>query len=295
METIYCIDRKTGEKQPEEVYGESAVRLLYGTSLWSKTIGWLILHLFAKWPYCSCIYGWFQKLPYSKKKIAPFVKRFYIDTSEFSAPISQFTSFNDFFIRTLQPTARPIASSPVVIPADGRYRFYPSLRKSDGFTVKSQPFCLETVLQSRSLAQMYDGGSAVIARLCPTDCHRFYFPIDCVASKAECINGKLYSVNPIAITDNPWIWGVNRRTRTILTSDRFGKVVFMEVGATNVGSIIQTYVPDTTIAKGAEKGYFSFGGSALLIFFEPGRCTFDQDLIGHDCEVRCLIGQSLGS
>lgn len=292
---IYYFNRQNKQKETEDVYGESAVRLLYGTSVWSKTIGFLILHLFAKWPYLSCIYGWFQTLGYSKKKIAPFIKRFHIDESEFAEPASHFHSFNDFFIRSLKKSARPISASPAVIPADGRYRFFPEIRKSDGFSVKSRPFCLETVLQSRDLAEQYDGGSAVIARLCPIDCHRFYFPIDCTASKAELINGKLYSVNPIAITDNPWIWGVNRRILTTLSSDQFGQVLYMEVGATNVGSVIQTYTPGAEMKKGDEKGYFSFGGSALLLFFKRGMITFDKDLLGHDCEVRCLIGQSLGS
>ena len=58
-------------------------------------------------------------------KIAPFVKTFDVDTAEFLLPISQFQSFNDFFIRRLKSEARPIASgtSVAVMPADGRYYF----------------------------------------------------------------------------------------------------------------------------------------------------------------------------
>lgn len=295
MEKIYYIDRQSGTRCTEEVYGESAVRLLYGKGFRSKSIGRLILHFFAKRRFFSSFYGWLQKLPLSKKKIIPFIERFAIDSTEFLEPVSSFKSFNDFFIRKLKPESRVIATSPAVIPADGRYRFYPKIGKKDGFSVKEKPFCLETVLQSTELAARFDGGSLVIARLCPTDCHRFYFPIDCTPSKAEFINGKLYSVNPIAVKNKPWIWGENMRMRTILNSELFGVVAFMEVGATNVASIIQTYKPGTKQQKGDEKGYFSFGGSALLIFFEPGACTFDDDLLGHSLEIRCQIGQSMGS
>lgn len=294
MKAIYYIDREDGKKKLEEVFGEDAVRFLYGSSLLSKTVGYIMLHLLAKRRFCSRFYGWLQTRPFSKKTIIPFVKRFDIDTSEFSSPISSYTCFNDFFIRKLKPEARPIADTPAVIPADGRYRFFTEIRKSDTITVKTRPFCLETVLQSKELADRYDGGSVVMARLCPTDCHRFYFPFDCTASKSKYINGKLFSVNPIAIRDNPWIWGVNCRVATTLVSKQFGTVTYMEVGATNVGSIIQTYNNNEVQRKGDEKGYFSFGGSALLLFFERGKITFDKDLLHHDLEVRCLIGQSLG-
>lgn len=294
MEKICYIDRQSGKIEVEEVFGESAVRLLYGQSFLSKTIGKLVLHLFAKWSFFSRIYGWLQTRPSSRKKILPFVKRFDIDVSEFEKPIERFSSFNDFFIRGLQPTARPIASSAAVIPADGRYRFYPEVRKTDRFSVKKQPFCLESVLKNAELADRFDGGTLIIARLCPTDCHRFYFPIDCLPAESQVINGKLFSVNTIAITNNPWIWAENKRVLTPLASKEFGSVLFMEVGATNVGSIIQTYTPHSPYKKGSEKGFFSFGGSALLIFFERGRIILDADLIGHDKEVRCLIGQSLG-
>jgi len=302
MDSIYYINRKTGQKEKEAVFGESAIRFLYGTSGMSKTIGRAVLHLFAKWPFLSALYGFLQKLPTSKKKIEPFVKRFDIDTNEFTEDGNTYQSFNDFFIRKLKAEARPIQDGDdvAVIPADGRYRFFEKITKDDAFRVKNKVFCLETVLQDRDLANRYDEGSLVIARLCPTDCHRFYFPFRCTPSKAKFINGKLFSVNPIATRDNPWIWGVNRRVLTLLETNAFGTVCFMEVGATNVGSIIQTYTPGEVQEKGAEKGYFSFGGSALLLFFEPGKMQFDADLLRYsqenpDLEVRCLIGEGFGA
>ncbi|MBS0635213.1 MAG: phosphatidylserine decarboxylase [Verrucomicrobia bacterium] len=296
MKAVEYINRKTGLKEPEEVFGESAIRFLYGDSLLSKTIGRLFLHSLAKWPPISRLYGVIQSSPSSKARVQPFIDRFRIDTSEFLEPADSFKTFNDFFIRKLKPGARPLAQGPI-IPADGRYRFYQEIALEDTFEVKKRSFNLETVLQSKELARRYQGGSLVIARLCPTDCHRFYFPFDCIPSKALPINGKLFSVNPIATKDNPWIWGANRRMLTMLQSEQFGEVAFLEVGATNVGSIIQTYTPGKAQPKGAEKGYFEFGGSALLIIFEKGRIQFDEDLLkatAQDIEMRCLIGESLG-
>ena len=289
MNAIRYINRQTGRVETEEVFGEKAIRFLYGKS----ALAYFLLHSLAKWPPVSAFYGFLQNRKKSKAQVQPFIDRFGINTAEFLDEPATFGSFNQFFVRKLKSDARPLSSN-AIIPADGRYKFYQEINKDLSFEVKKKGFCLKTILQSEKLADRYDGGSLVMARLCPTDCHRFYFPFDCVPSKAKLINGKLFSVNPIAIRDNPWIWGVNRRMMTTLHSEEYGDVLYLEVGATNVGSIIQTYMQDVAVKKGDEKGFFEFGGSALLIFFEKGRITFDADLLGHDLEVRCLIGQSLG-
>ncbi len=296
MNSIRYIDRKSGQVETEEVFGESAIRFLYGNSWFSKLFGRISLHGIAKWPLISAFYGFLQNLPSSSKRVAPFIERFKIDTGEFLDAPESFKTFNEFFIRKLKPSARPLAEG-ACMPADARYTIVPEIEQKACFSVKNRPFNLATVLQDDALAQKYAGGSVVLARLCPTDCHRFYFPFDCIPSKAKAINGKLFSVNPIATRDNPWIWGANRRMLTMLASKEFGDVAFLEVGATNVGTIIQTYTPDTLQQKGAEKGYFAFGGSALVIIFEKGRIRFDDDLLAaakKGLEMRCLIGQPLG-
>lgn len=296
MDCIRYIDRQSGKTETEEVFAEGAIRFLYGKSLFSKTFGRAILHLFAKWPFFSAFYGWLQDRNFSKRKVMPFIKRFAIDTTEFQDPPESFKTFNEFFIRQLKTEMRPFSANPIM-PADARYLFYPKIEENDEFEVKNRSFCLRSLLQDAELARRFSGGSLVIARLCPIDCHRFYFPFDCVPSKARAINGLLYSVNPFATKENPWIWQVNRRMLTILSSDSFGDVAYLEVGATNVGTIVQTYQPGKFQPKGAEKGYFAFGGSALLLIFERGRIKFDQELIdatAQGLEIRCLIGQSLG-
>ena len=64
----------------------------------------------------------------------------------------------------------------------------------------------------------------------------------------------------------------------MISTDGFGDVVMAEVGATMVGSIIQTYEGSNAI-KGEEKGYFKFGGSSVVLLFEKGRVHIDEDLL----------------
>ena len=298
MYPIHYLNRQSGKVEKESVYFEDSIRFLYGHSFVSRTIGRFFLHTLAKWPFCSWLFGLLQNRPASKKKVQPFIERYHIDTSEFVDNASDFNCFNDFFTRKLRPECRPLSSAKAVMPADARYRFYPKISEQDPFTVKGQKFCLETLLQSSSESSRFVGGSMVIARLCPTDCHRFYFPCDCTPGQSRLINGKLFSVNPIAIQENPWIYYKNKRIVTYLDTKSFGTVAFLEIGATSCGSITQTFTPNTFYKKGEEKGYFSFGGSALILLFEPHRIQFDHDLLQPlhpDLEIRCLIGQSLGT
>ena len=297
MNRVVYIDRITKQKEQERVYGESAIRLLYGHSIVQRTLGRCILHVAGKWPIVSRFYGALQKCPRTQRKIIPFIKEYGIDPDEFQDPIDSFCSFNDFFVRHLKREARPIVPNKdvAVIPADGRYLAYQHIEQSDLFSIKGSQYTIRRLLEDAQ-AKCFEGGSLVLARLCPTDCHRFYFPVDGIPQPSRLIEGKLFSVNPIAVRSNPWIFFENRRYVTYIDSPQFGKIAFIEIGATNVGSIHQTFTPFVHYEKGQEKGYFSFGGSALAILFEPGAIKLDQDLLVNSLslETRCLIGQSLG-
>lgn len=300
MQNIKYIDRKSGKEALEEVYGGKALQFLYGESLCSRLLGYPLSHLLAKCPWISSVYGWWQKQPHSKKKIAPFLSRFNINTSDFLDSADQYASFNDFFIRKLKKSARPISPGNLtaIIPADGRYRFFPDISKADGFVVKNKKFLLSELLGSEDLAKKYAQGSMVMARLCPTDYHRFHFPCDNIPSEPHLINGYLYSVNPIALAKNISIFVQNKRFLTVLKTEFFGEVLYLEIGATNVGSIHETFTPHSLVNKGEEKGYFSFGGSALILLFPPATLEFDADLLElskSGLEIYCQMGQSMGS
>ncbi len=293
MKNIIFLDRVTKKKMQEKVYGQAFLRLVYGD----------YFHFLASWisrnPWISRLYGYLQKTSSSRRKIVPFLKKFEVDPSEFLDSVNSFRSFNDFFIRKLKSDARPIAPGRdvAILPADARYLVYPNIEKADGFVVKGKKFSLEDFLGDRDLAERYAHGSMVIARLCPSDYHRFHFPCNCLPSAATSIQGHLYSVNPMALCKNIGIFSENKRMITVLRTNQFGDVLFIEVGATCVGSIHQTYTPLEPYAKGDEKGYFSFGGSSLVLLFEPGKIQFDQDLIDasqEKMETRGLMGQTMG-
>lgn len=299
MKSIHYIERSSGAEKEEKVYGGAAIRFLYGPAMISRWLGYSIAAMIASSPIISKIYGYIQKLWFTAGKIHSFVNQHDVHLDEFEVPADGFKSFNDFFIRRLKPGARPIAKSDVVMPADARYRFFTDVTRKTDFLVKGLHFKLDSLLNDEKLAEAFEGGELVLARLCPSDYHRYHFPVDCVPSASKSIPGKLHSVNPIATSKNPAIFWENHRRLTILENTPVGKIAYVEVGATFVGAIHNNYLPGTEYRKGDEKGYFSFGGSSLVILFEKGRLKIDEDLLKKaketGLEIFCKMGESLGS
>ena len=273
VEPIKYRNRETGEIEAEKVYGEGFLKWAYGNPL-----GKIALNSFVKRPFFSKWYGKRMDAPSTTEKIAPFLETYGLDPVDFEKGPDEFTSFNDFFYRKLKPEARPIADSPVVLPADGRHFGFQKASAIESVFVKGQKFDLPSLLGSQDLAAKYQDGPLILSRLCPIDYHRFHFPCDGTPDKTQLINGPLFSVSPIALRQNlAYLWE-NKRNLTELKTTNLGTVICMEIGATCVGSIHQTFTKGQAIKKGDEKGYFAFGGSSTLLLFEPGTVTLTDDL-----------------
>ena len=76
----------------------------------------------------------------------------------------------------------------------------------------------------------------------------------------------------------------NERRINILQTRKFGHLGFVEVGSMSVGRIVQVHPLDRAFARGAEKSVFKFGGSAVIVFGEPGRWRPADDILEHTNE-----------
>ena len=167
-----------------------------------------------------------------------------------------------------------------------------------GVFVKNQCFDLPALLGSAELAEKYARGTVVLSRLCPVDYHRFHFPAAGVPEAPVRIPGPLASVSPYCLRHNlAWLW-TNKRELTVLHTEELGDVLCLAVGATGVGAIYQTYEPGKAVEKGAEHGYFGFGGSTVMTFFEPGRVKLADDILENTArctETFARMGDVLGT
>jgi len=287
-------NRETGAIETEQIYGEKGLRWIYGTGL-----GKLTLHAIVKRALFSRVYGVLMDRASTRQKIDPFLEEYGLDPAEFADVPASYSSFNDFFYRKLKPTARPIDPDPnaVVLPADGRHLVLPKISEANGFFVKGQHFDLARFLGSAELGEGYADGALLFSRLCPVDYHRFHFPVAGTPGPARTLPGSLSSVSPLALRQRLAILWENRRVLTEIDTADLGRVLFVEIGATCVGGIEQTYEAGRPVAKGDEKGYFKFGGSSVAVVFERGRVTFDDDLVtrsAEQVEVYAKMGERIG-
>lgn len=292
---IRFLNRYTGRIEEESVYGGAWLRWAYGTVL-----GRVGLQLAAKRAWFSRWYGWRMDRPGSRARIEPFLREFALDPAEFAETPASYRSFNEFFHRRLKPEARPIDADPkrLVFPADGRHLGFANLAATRQFFVKGQSFDLGSFLGDDRLRRRYEGGAAVFSRLCPVDYHRFHFPVAGIPREARPIEGWLWSVSPVALRRNLRILWENRRWLVEIESTGVGTVLMAEIGATNVGSAVFTFRPGTPVRKGDEKGYFRFGGSAVLTLFEPGRVQLAEDLVEQTqagLELYAHVGDFMGT
>jgi phosphatidylserine decarboxylase len=293
-EPIQFFNRYTGRIETEEVYGDRFLRWTYGNPL-----GQLSLHALVKRSAFSRWYGQRMDAPASRAKVAPFISNYKVDAAEFADAADSYRTFNEFFYRKLKGGARPIDPSPdsAVFPADGRHFGFEDVSKLEGIFVKGAVFDLGKLLGDAALTTRFQKGAMVLSRLCPVDYHRFHFPVAGIPAAPVLIDGPLFSVNPIALRRNIHIFTENKRAVTQIKSDRFGLVVMLEVGATCVGSFDYTFTPGEPVAKGAEKGFFKFGGSSTITLFEPGRIRLAEDLLTHSrrgIELYARMGDRLG-
>lgn len=273
---IQFYNRYTGQIETEIIYGEKWLRRTYESPL-----GKMALWAFVKRHWFSTYYGKKMDDPKSREKIIPFLRDYQLDPNDYKKSPNEFTSFNDFFYREIKTEKRPIDtnSDTVVFPADGRHFGYQSFSEQDSIFTKGSRFTLTDLIQDDNLTNKFLGRSMIISRLCPVDYHRYHFAVNGIPKPPRDIKGDLYSVSPIALRRNINYLVQNKRTITEIETENCGTVLQIEIGATCVGTIIQTFEPEKPVKKGDQKGYFRFGGSCTITLFEPNRVQLDKDLL----------------
>ena len=291
---IKIFNRSTKDYEIEKVAGEKYLQWNY-----SSPIGTSLLELFVKRKLFSKIYGSYCDTKLSSKKISSFINDLDLDMSISERSQGDFKSFNDFFVRKLKPNARPINTDPNVLvsPADGRLSVFTNIDLDNIIQVKGFTYSLKELIGDEKTANEYKNGTCMIVRLCPTDYHRLHFIDNGTCSDSREIDGSYYSVNPIALEKIPKLFCQNKREWSIFHSENFGDVILIEVGATCVGTIIQTYKPNIPVKKGDEKGYFKFGGSTTILFFKENTIKVDSDILEQGklgFETKILMGERIG-
>lgn len=241
--------------------------------------------------------------PTSAENIQPFVKFHNLDMSEVLEPVQNFKTFNEFFYRKLKPDARPCENSAeprtVVSMADCRLTTFETVKNATELWIKGKNFTIEQLIGSTypSLAKNYINGSIVIFRLAPQDYHRVHSPVNGIMGQPKHIPGEYFSVNPMAVRSHLDVFGENARTVFPIESKEFGTVLVVMVGAMMVGSCVVEAEEGQELHRADDIGYFKFGGSTVVLLFEPGKFVADSDLQANSnsrIETCVKVGMSIG-
>ncbi|KAF1829696.1 hypothetical protein BDW02DRAFT_573728 [Decorospora gaudefroyi] len=299
---ILVQDRLTGQINEERmsVYVRLGIRLLYkglkANNMEKKRIRKLLRSLSFK-------QGRKYDDPASTSEIIPFINFHQLDMSEVLLPTEQFKNFNEFFYRALKPGARPCSAPEdprvIVSPSDCRTVVFNTMDAAQAIWVKGRDFTIERLLGDAypQDVKRYQGGSLGVFRLAPQDYHRFHIPVDGVMDEPKTIEGEYYTVNPMAIRSALDVYGENVRVIVPIDSVAHGRVMVICIGAMMVGSTVITRKKGEQVKRAEELGYFKFGGSTLLLLFEPGQMTYDDDLVDNSnsaLETLVRVGMSIG-
>lgn len=292
----YVVDRYTGEKTFEEmsIYVRLGMHLLYYGTAEEYALHWAKTQELLKAE--SEKMGKQYDDPSSVAHIEPFIKSFNLEPTlpEMKQPDpTKYATFNEFFAREIKEEARPIADPHddlvVSSPADCRLTAYPTIDLATKYWIKGHGFTLEKLFGSLELAQQFDGGSLVIARLAPQDYHRWHSPVSGTITSVKEIPGAYYTVNPQAINEPGTldVFCENRRSvMTIKRSSTGNTIAVVAVGAMLVGSI--KYVPRVEVGaevrRGECLGAFYYGGSTVIVLYPKGEVEHDADLVKNSTE-----------
>lgn len=309
---VEFVDRRTGERVVESVMGDGALRFAYetlaGRTLWSVLFGSKLI---------SALMGLHYDSPRSKKAIAKLVEIPGCRSDEAEKPVGEYRSFNEFFTRRLRPGVRPLGEG-FVSPADGRLRLYLDADADMPFPLKGATKSLRQIFapdadDRQTLFDFEKTFDIAVIRLAPVDYHRFHFPCDSnVFGEVKVVPGLYHSVNPIALARCPDVYAENER-QIVQCDSKYGRYWMVDVGAFGVGTIVQTF-KDSSVGergttsgdddvergffeKGAERGYFKFGGSTVIVVTGSGAVKWDADIVRNSAdglETRILCGERIG-
>ena len=113
------------------------------------------------------------------------------------------------------------------------------------------------------------------------------------------IKGDYLSVSPYALASNfTTVFCENKREYCILKTEDKGDILLAPVGATMVGSILETYTANSPVNKGDEMGYFAFGGSTIVVLVDKDKIQIDSDILENTknkIETFVKMGEQIGN
>lgn len=160
--------------------------------------------------------------------------------------VNTYATFEDFFVRAHKPGSRPIHAkndpTKAVVVADSRLVAYETVAESKKIWIKGAEFSITNLVMDKQLGPQFDDGSVASFRLSPQDYHRYHSPVSGKVKLFRSLPGDYYQVDPLALRIDLDILSRNARDYLVIESEEFGDVLFVAIGATDVGTVMYVFL-----------------------------------------------------
>ncbi len=278
---IYDREAKTISKDKQ--YGSIYLNFLYNNILGRVILKLIICPAFSK------IYGKYNNMSISKKRVDTFIKKYNIDTNEYEK--KEYSSFNEFFTRKRKAIYYDKEKNNFIAPADSKLMVY-KIKDDMTIKIKQSIYTIEELIEDQMNLEQFKNGNCLVFRLSMDDYHRYCYIDDGTIEKIKIIKGKLHTVS--SISNKHKVYSQNTRICNYMTTDNFDKIIYIEVGALLVGKI--NNYNKNKYNKGDEKGYFELGGSTIVILTND-KIKIDNDIIEYSnkgIETKVKYGERIG-
>ena len=193
---------------------------------------------------------------------------------------SGWLTFNQFFARQVRPGKRPIDElcndSVIVSAADSVFHGQWDIDEDSQITVKGFEWSVHQLLDGSPFQDRFKGGIYMHSYLSAHDYHRFHVPVRGVVREVRKIPGRVIldvikkEDGSLDMTDGD-TYQLTQQRGLIIIESPLGLVAVLPIGMGQVSSVNLTVQVGATLAKGEEFGYFTFGGSDIIIMFEANK------------------------
>jgi phosphatidylserine decarboxylase len=238
---------------------------------------------------------------------------------------SGWLTFNQFFAGELNPGLRPIANSSdnttITAPADCTYRMHYNVDADSNIepkiTIKGTHTYanVKDLLKGSAYADSFANGHFIHLFLGPYSYHRFHTPVAGVVMDCHALTGQVYLQvriggskpgepgNQFQADDFATDGYEFQQARGVLTIDTsrspsgdVGIVAVVPIGMCQVSGVNMTHELGRECRKGDEFGYFTFGGSDIIVLFQEGfDPQYNMDFFGPEGPTYSLYGTKIAT
>jgi phosphatidylserine decarboxylase precursor len=234
--------------------------------------------------------GNFLDTPESAKGLATFYTDPKYSIGDYMETPSGWRTFNQFFARHVRPGKRPVDGlsddSVIVSAADSVYQGQWKIDEKSEITVKGFKWSVIELLDGSPYQDRFKGGTFIHSYLSAHDYHRYHVPVRGVVKEIRQIPGKVVldvvkkKDGSLDMVDGTGYQLTQARGLIVIDSP-IGLVAVLPIGMGQVSSVNLSAEKGAKLAKGEEFGYFTFGGSDIIVMFEADKVKITADIGTH--------------